>query len=777
VSKEVSIKIDLKELDKQLEEQRERDPDFEAPIDVRSTTFNMGSDPQVGGKRKVIPPALRVVELLKDGVDNPFIKLHWRISRFDVDAGGITSFNVYRRRLSREEVFEEFRDDKKKIRTFSRFGFDRISRKISRKGKFSEEKKAMYQIRRSLIPDNVRNFNLSRLLGSARSSSDFLSRRPTRSRFAPLMDFNPPRVAEGGFERFVLFRKFKKLSNVSYSQFLKKEKQRFVSVKEREFVDVDFNDKEMGYGEVFEYYITSVSDEGKETPRSNIVRVVVEDPAPISPPTNLTVSQLSENNVSLRICLDPRDDVARVILFRKAEDEIFFKRAGSFLNVRDCISLTDLSTLYSKSYTYRVFCENIHGTLSEPKEVELTSTVQKITPQSRSNNLRIPILTVVQDQNSDFIKVTMSSNDPRVAYYELDRRDLTIHERSFHKPSKAFTSFGGIAGRDGWVSNKFFVNRNRDAFASTDEDKGSEYFKRATKEREVIFVDDAVEIEHIYQYRVRGFDLFGNPTPYKLALVKVKGKKAIRSPVNLRTEILRGNPFRIKVLWDDDNLATEFNDEELFQGDPESLREPAKVAYRLQRRRRNEIIYQSFPLTVNQFVVDEVSTSDAVAFSAKRVDVAPTSGSNLDIEGSSQIYVRPFGIPEFLNENDIYYYRVLAVADNGDESNYTEEIEVSTLPELTEIVNFKAEIVASRVRPLRVKISWEFEKDKAAPDRIIIERKYDTTNDTFELVGTEYFNKEFVDRTAEAGNTYIYRAKAIDLLGRESAFFEARLTV
>lgn len=786
-TKEVSINLDFEELDKQIEEQRAREqPEEQNSLNVRSTVFTLGKDPRLGTKKQVQAPDLQLLELLKDGVDNPYVELSWRTSRFDVDSGGIVAFNVYRRKLTREEIFKENRDFKKKIRTFSRTAFDRVSRKITKKGKFSCDKKGLYQMRRSLIPQDILNFQAHSLEGQARSKTDFLQPHDTRSglgpRSKPRFSFQPQyfgRSEKGEFERAIFAKKFKVVGTVSYSQFLKKDQQKFVSVTEREFVDILYQDKEVGYGEVFEYYITSVSEDAKETHRSNVVRILVEDMTSIRPPITFTATQGTENSINLRICLDPRDDIGRVLLYRKSEDEINFKRAGAFTNISDCVSLKDVSVVFGKSYTYRVFAENIHGTLSEPIEIEVPSTVQRITPQSRSNNLKIPILTTVQDQNSDFIKITMSSNDIRVHYYELERRDMTIHEKKFTKPSKLFTGFGGIAGQDGWVSNKFFVNRDSDPILLGETElKSLDYFNQVAKEKEIIFVDNTVESNHIYQYRVRGFDLFGNASPYKLSLIRATGKKSIRSPINTRFQILRGSPLRVKVLWDDDNLSTEFSASEIFEGDQETLREPAKVIYKIQRRRRNEIVHQSFPLTANQYVIDETPAPDAITFSAKRQEDIFTNEENIESdEEFSNVFVRAFGVPEFLSENDIYYYRIAAVADNGDVSNFTEEVEFSTLPELSAPINIKTEVLNSRVRPLVGKLTWGVEFDKSHPDRWIIERKFDTDNDTFEVIGQAYINPEFFDKDLEVSNTYVYRIKSVDLIGRESIYFEARLTV
>jgi len=99
------------------------------------------------------------------------------------------------------------------------------------------------------------------------------------------------------------------------------------------------------------------------------------------------------------------------------------------------------------------------------------------------------------------------------------------------------------------------------------------------------------------------------------------------------------------------------------------------------------------------------------------------------------------------------------------------------LPEISEPVNLKAEILNKKIKPTSVRLSWTIDKEKAAPDHWTIERKFDVDNDTFEVIGKSYIEPQFFDRDVEIGNSYIYRIKSIDTLGRESDFFEARLNV
>lgn len=781
-TKEISISIDVEELEDQVETKREKeDPEGEEDLELRSTIFSLGKDPRVGIKRENPTPEFRFIEILKDGVDNPFLELNWRIPRFDVDSAGVVGFNVWRRKLSTREINASTRDRKRaKLRGFNRGGFDRIARKTIKKGKFSQNKKSISNIKRSLIPKSILNPNLDRFEDTARSRFNSSLNRPTgvrgSSRFVSGFSRQEPVFFRSELSSFSIGR-FQKIAYVDYTKFLAREKKKFVFVTEREFIDLSYEDKMIGYGEEFEYYITSITEEAGPGNRSNSIGVRVEDPTPIRPPSELRIIQLNENEVQLRICADSRDNISNVIVFRRPENEITYTRVASIPNVNDCFNLVDSTVEYTRSYSYRIFMENIHGTLSEPGEIDITSTVQRITSATRSNNFKIPIITAIQDQNSDFIKITISSNDPNISYYELERRDLTINERKFSSPSKRETNFGG----DGWTNNKLFVDKNRDFF-----DKNlvreRDLLNRRGTESEIIFIDNAVQIGHIYQYRVRGYDLFRNPSSYALDLIKVTGKKVLRTPINLKSQILRGSPFRVKISWDDDNLSTKFSSEELFKVDTELSQSDVKFIYAVQRRRLGEINYDSFPLTANEFIVDEVSSADVITFQSKKVEDTFEPVSNIETEDetitvSGRKIERPAGLPFYLEENSIYFYRVEARDEFGEISNFTEEFEVSTLPDLSDPLNFRVEVINSFVKPFSARLIWESDPLKALPDHWIIERKFDTDNDTFEVVGRAYLDTEFFDRGLKAGNTYLYRIKSVDVLGRESQFFDERLTL
>jgi hypothetical protein len=420
----------------------------------------------------------------------------------------------------------------------------------------------------------------------------------------------------------------------------------------------------------------------------------------------------------------------------------------------------DSSVRLRNSYIYRVFAENIFGTLSPPAEIEVTSTDSKVTAPSRSNTFKIPIVNAVQDQNSDFIKITISPNDPKVSYYILERQDLTIFEKDFRKPSQIYTNYGG----PGWDSHIFFVEKQRNTTNTTTQ-KESDLLNRDIDLKEINFVDDTTQEGHLYRYRVKGVDLFGNVSSYSFSTVRATGKKSLRQPINLRTTIVRNNPLRLRIQWDDDNLAQQLS------GD-----DTPGLYFSVQRRAIDESSYKTFPLTPNSFIVDEEASSDAVSMNPEDQAQVPAKQPDTPNDEGTTV-VRPFNIPSFLLRNKFYYYRVAVVSSDGEESNYTQEFKVSALPELTNVLNFKVEVLNTKVRPLVARLSWTFEELKAKPDYVIIERKLDSEFDVFSEVGRAYIDNLFYDHDIESGNRYIYRIRAVDTLGRESEITESRLTL
>lgn len=604
--KDINVLIDVLALTSQVERSQEQQlliPPVATSDLVRSTVFSLSKDPRVGAEPAIKPPELRFVEILRDGLNNPFVRLHWRVRRSEVETSGVSRFNVFRRKIS------PLRPPQK----FSRVGYEKINQGSTRKGKFSHENKSITQINSSLLQPSVLNPNVASELQTARARFQSSLNRPLpqgrRERLSSPTDGNNVVTNRSNFTNSLIEKRLKRIGTVNYRKFVRKDKNKFVTVKNREFVDITFDDKSVRFGDSYEYHITSIPESITDTLPSNRIEVQVEDTTPISPPTQLMIKIVNTSRARVSICMNPPDEVARAIVFKRSAADFQFEQIAAILNINDCINFTDTNLIYGETYIYRVFLQSIHGVISEPAEATFTALDQKATSRSRSNDLKIPVLETIQDQNSDNIKLTIPVNDERVAYYQVDRRNLTIREKGFSVPGR-LSNYGDV----GWGDNKLFVTRTRNLLRD-ESIENKDVLNRQTAATELNFVDTTTQKGHVYQYRIVGRDLYGNPSSHQFSTVRATGKKAVRSPINLRFEIVRDNPFRAKLIWDDDNEFEIHDSGDVFSTDEKDV----AIAYKIQRRRTGRNQYESFPLTANNFLIDEVETDDAIPFESTKV--------------------------------------------------------------------------------------------------------------------------------------------------------------
>lgn len=752
-AKDVSVSLDTEKLAVQLNDQRSI-PDYSTfeGISTKSSVFVVGNDPRVSSQH-LSTPELTYIEVLKDGLQNPYVQVNWQLKREDIDSGQIVSFDVYRRLKKPEESPSFFAVD-----SFDRDAFFRLSYKNKRVGKFSEEKKAIPNIKRSLIDLSNLNTNLS--IQKQLQINNSINNTNQQSGFVGYT--NPSSLGLNNYN-------YVKIGTVDYTKFLAQEKQKFLQNTDRNIATLYFRDKTVGFGYTYEYYIVCITKQFGKNVNSNSVVVTVEDFSPPQAPTAVSIKQTKETEVQVLVSLNASSNPARILIYKKSAVTVSFAYLGTLQVKSDHIVFTDDGVQYGQNYTYRIFVQNIHGLISDPAEVDFFSSVTKVTKESKSNNFKTPILTAVQDQNSDFIKINIFPNDPLIAYYKLERRDLTNKEKSFISPGRDTNGFGGT----GWSSNLFFVKKNKEEVQN---DQGNTVTKVTFDQ--IQFVDETVQIPHIYQYRIRGYDLYGNGSSYALALVSTLGKKSVRTPINIRQELLRGFPLRYKMLWDDDNLVGNLEQKDLFTVTDADTK--ADIIYRVQRRKIGQNVYESFPLTPNNFIVDEVVSSDPVNFANQAIpSVNFTRESSLEVteqeyEANSKLR-RSFGMPNFVLEGDTYFYRVIAVNKQEQESNATEEFKVLALADLSDPVNFGAEILNTKVKPVVARLFWQVDGARAFPDFWTIERKEDTKNEDFRQVGNAYIQLQYFDFNLIPGNTYVYRIRAYDAIGRVSNSVEARL--
>lgn len=490
---------------------------------VRSTVFTLGSDARVSSLQ-LSTPDLFLVELLKDSLNQLFVRIDWKIPRFDIDSGKVIGFNIYR----------------KKIKTFfgeklSQNQFSKLTRNLGRNGKFSEGKKGINNVKRGMIDLNILNSKLAERQGSldAMGGLGILEAGSSFSLNREKIDISSQTI-----DNFV--KDFEKIAFVNFSNFLEKQKQKQVFIQEVSNITLLYDDKTVGWGEEFEYYVSAVSSNFDETFQSDVVSVLVEDSVNISEP-NIAAKQIDQTKILLNITFKPEEQIDNVIIYRLDEDDGVFKKVKEFLDVpKNSVEFLDEKTRVGKKYIYRIFLENIHGVLSPPKEITIFSStgLQK----SRSNSLKIPVFHVIQQKN--VASLTIKTNDARVLFYQIDRRDLSIFESRFIVPGRDTNRYGGV----GWTTNQLFYDR--------------------INPQPIVFTDETVLPNHIYQYRIVGIDRFGNQTSFSYQIVEITeqekeeklflseeikeaAEKELSSPIGFTAvvENIKLRPIVVKLSW------------------------------------------------------------------------------------------------------------------------------------------------------------------------------------------------------------------------------------
>lgn len=726
------FEIDIESLQNQIQQQRlENQSDSDNDFSFRTSIFTLGTDTRVQ-QAQTYQPTLSKIDILVDGANYPYLQLNFQIDRKAVDSGKIVAFRVYRRKLTPEEasVYKTLSYE------ITESAFQKLTQRAKKVGKFSEEKKAVEKTKKNTIPNSViKNPFITR--------TSFSSNPNSKESISYTVSSDTPNLNSYDFTL---------LGSVVYTSFLKSISTKFVVSRNLNVAELYYRDTSVLLGEAYEYYIESVSSDLGGSTKSNTIALVVELNYNVSPPTTFYLKKIKENEIEASLTFNESDLAENILIYRKSSQELNYSYAAK-LNISGLSAkFIDKDIKYGLNYSYRVFSENIFGRISEPIEASIDATISGITAKSQENVLKSAVLSAVQDQNSDSIKLSIFPNDPKIKYYEITRKNLSLKERKFSVPGKDTTNYGG----NGWENNKFFVKLKQNLVSVSETD-----FSTNVSFEQIDFIDDKVQFGHIYQYRAQGFDLFGNSGGCAFKIVRSSNKKNLRTPINLKFEKLRDYPHRLKIAWDDDNIEQNKFISNLSDSSKNNL------FYELQRRKIDEDTYQIFPLTKNRYIIDEVPSTDYVSF----------DGTLLGSSASVQVTAaeRPSDFPKFLKPNDVYFYRVASRTDT-DNSNFSNEKEYITFTSLESVINPKVLIINSKVDPFFCEISWEYDSNKTYPDNFVIERKVDAVNDIYRIIGKSYINNRFYDYSIKRGYSYIYRITAYGPTGLSSPSVEVKIS-
>lgn len=775
----------------------------------KSTIVSLGADARVSSKPALQSPTINSAEIATDGLNNPYVSLNFSISRQVLEGAGVVAFRVWRKKVNPASLGQN-------VQVFAKSDYDMLAKGSTKVGKFSPERKVQFFIDRSLQPEVAKNVNLFELLQRNISQQTPIAFVGNQTSVAPKI---PDATAESYDADFI------RIGEINYRNFAEQQKLKQTYVIQKDTISLIFDDVRVAYGSAYVYAISAYASNNEESGFSQPISLVLLNLTGIEEPAQLLVKQTRETKTELSGIVEIKDNIKNVYIFRRdAASAAIFELIAVGNPKNGAFYFSDSQLLYGHTYTYRVILENIFGVVSDPKEITFSCTTQGTIEKSRSHNLALPILVASPDTFLGGIKLSIFPNDPRVIYYTLERRDLTLHEKQFSVP--------GTKQRKFWLSNQFAVLSDSSGSQSTLSSIKASSSSLPTDtsfvkvSQPIEFTDTFLLPDHYYQYRTTGVDVFGNKTSYAFASLASKFTGPLRAPTSLSYQILRETPFRVKINWIDDNavaysqaqnetqrklldlnlLANNLSTQQvdylqslLDRPDLKKLDIAKETAaldltakqvtalqnqivgieaaknvfkYTVQRRKAGDVNYETFPLTENSFLVDEIVAADFLPFFSGAIeDNFGVLEDSVPPENPGSI-VRPFNVPPFMQSEQIYEYRVAAQSLTGGQSAYSNPLTLLCSTTVSQPSGLTARVLNEKVKPLVVFLDWQVEPYKTQPDHWRIERRLVNTTDDYQVIGNAYITTQYFDRNLQFGKQYQYRVRSIGITGAESGNIE-----
>ena len=562
-------------------------------------------------------------------------------------------------------------------------------------------------------------------------------------------------------------------------------------------VEYEFFDESVSLGRGFKYYLTSVNQNMIESVRSKIVEITIEGVRIPERPRRVFCFN-TDNGVSLNILVDEQL-VEKFEVFRRdanpaltniipksitvISDSSGFNSSikqttlskNGFSKIGECVNgnkysgstFQDRTAIPGRKYVYRVYSVDVFSNKSEsPYEVEIFVPARGM----KTNELTKPDITAEIDQTTGKVKLTLNCSDDRVKSLMIDRKDLTVNQKVFTTPSQVNRiKFGNSHAAEGSARFEDILLRgeNKDvAWTGLFENKKDK----------IIFVDKTVTIDHVYQYRICGIDLFGNKTSYDVTKpLMVINRPMINMPVDVVADVMQGPKFSIdgiRVQWKEGNIDTPPEDR---IGNQTSLSDSSvRTLYQVERRKLGEDRWEEFAMTDKSSIYDYVG---------RKMQYGPTT----------------------LVENQTYIYRVKAVQSGSFISNYSEYAEVFCSLPMTPPTNMKIRIPDASVSPFFITINWDTPIDSGIVDSWTIERcemnniaaasinmsnpfdfkklnffpfiqvfressRFSSQETDYSKIQDNFSQHTFRDTSIRFGNTYFYRIRSNGTNASESAW-------
>ena len=550
------------------------------------------------------------------------------------------------------------------------------------------------------------------------------------------------------------------------------------------YSELEYFDPSVVYGGSYSYYVVPVARVGFHGPRSRVISVeVLRNVPPATPDVMFSVTSciprfsircsgsfvdhvevfrrggpVSENVVVL--------STQRAIVDLISPTQVLngFSHIGDVgVGVNRAAPFIDRNVSPGQHLDYRFYTVDSFG-LKSATPFSCSISIPDIGVKTP---LAIPSLTAEQGPGGRTVNVSMQSDDPRVIGFILGRRELVTAESAYRGPTQpAYFTFGSTTAKRSRSRFGPSLNQNSDAawngtFVAF---SGS-----------ASFIDQTVEFDRIYQYSVAGVDVRGNMTSHVAGSpVFVVVKPVLDAPVSITGTVISrdGAPSSVLISWA--GGTADFSPNDLI-GDQDVLAATAqRSVFQVERRTVGEAIWQSMPAVTGTSFVDRVSTGPGPKFR-----------------------------PPFPAAGQQYDYRVIAMQSGAFVSNHSPSVRIPVIPEVERPAAIWVRASVTSQRPMSIVVSWEY--DGIFVDRWEVERA--STNKVFgakvtsmdsQLArGLNYSqvasvpreasrgiglsmqpplldprvsvgNRFFIDRDVSMANSYFYRVRAIDPVGRPS---------
>ena len=553
------------------------------------------------------------------------------------------------------------------------------------------------------------------------------------------------------------------------------------------FMEFEYWDASVVYGGGYSYYIIAVSNRGVSGTRSRIVPVsIVRNIPPASPSVSFYVAGNSPRfsiscsgtftdhvEVFWRGGVVPESvqllstDRAMIDSGPPARTDSSFYHIGDIgIGSLRSSAFVDRHIAAGQNIEYRIYSVDSFGL----KCATPFSCSISLPERGSGAPLGVPSFTVQQLNGDRSMQVTVESGDDRITAFVLTRRELTSHEQAYRQVTDpAYFTFG----RTDAVRARSRSGPSLSQFSSHAWSGILTPLSGAAR-----FIDTSVQFDRIYQYSVMGVDTRGNRTvSVSSSPILVSVKPSPDAPTSVTGTVLldpHGSPMSISIQWVVGTV--DFSPSDMI-GDQNVLSANSqRSVFQVERRETGRSAWSAMPATTASSFIDIVSDSPAPKFRP------------------------PYALP-----NASYDYRVIAMQSGAFISAYTDPVRVTVVPPpiTPEALNVRSSSTA--IRPIYNVLSWQYvgvfvdswEIERAVTNKVFGSRiqsmdsslagglSYESiakvTRESSRGLGisadgrqldSRLFtgNRSFIDRDVSMSNSYFYRVRSLDSLGRPSAW-------